>query len=234
MATSKYTIEQIKALFAKKGYEFFENGTYNLNIIGIRSNFSKSNSFDDLLLIAYKDEHFQWQVKEYPITTDPGKPYLLAPLDKNGTLIMAPGQYRGAYAIGIHGRSKPAARRYAALEQVKQMCYVRDNSRDEVLDFKLFDNPKNLIWGIYKTNIHRADRSWLTKLKRIFSVGPNGAGCQVHEYADNFDEMMNICYKASALHGNSFTYTLTNQIDWQAGTRVINVDRPVTSVKSSK
>ncbi|HET9431430.1 MAG TPA: hypothetical protein VFO70_09650 [Chitinophagaceae bacterium] len=208
-----YTIEKIKKIFVKKDYRFFD-GIYNLNIIGVRSPTMKSNRFDDLLLVVYRNENLQWVIKQYVVTTDPGKNYLTSPLDKNGTIIMVPGQYPGAYAIGIHGRSKRLTRQYEALEQVKPMCYVRDNNRDDLLNFELMDNPKNHIWGIFKTNIHRAGSWWHRKLRQIFPVGPNGAGCQVHEYSDAFEEMMGLARKARARYGNSFTYTLLKQSDF--------------------
>lgn len=208
------TIDLIKQVFKSKGYAFFENGIFNLNIFGIRSKNSKSNEFDDWICIAYKDENYQWVIKKFPATTDPGKTYLLNPLVKEGTLIMVPGQYKGAYCIGIHGRSKSGNRRYKALEQKRPMCYVRDNNRDSELNFSLIENPKNHIWGIFKTNIHRANTGWLSWLKKFFPIGPNGAGCQVHQYADCFDEMMNAAEKSRKLYGNSFTYTLFNEVDF--------------------
>jgi hypothetical protein len=33
----------------KKGYAFFENGQYNLNIIGVRSKKREAGSFDDFI-----------------------------------------------------------------------------------------------------------------------------------------------------------------------------------------
>ena len=36
---------RVQQIVEKKGYKFFEKGDYNLNIIGIRSEVSISNSF---------------------------------------------------------------------------------------------------------------------------------------------------------------------------------------------
>lgn len=210
----KYTIEQIKSSVVRKGYQFFENGNFNLNIIGVRSVENKSNEFDDLLIVAYKDAGGKWQVKEYSFTTDPGKTYLNNPLDKNGTLVMAPGQYKGAYMIGIHGRSKPASRRYEALEQCRPMKYIRDNDKDSRSNYSLFNDPQRIISGIFKTNIHRSDRSWLSTLKKFFNIGANGAGCQVFQFADQFNEFLSLCKKSKELYSNSFTYTLMLDTDF--------------------
>ena len=42
-------------LFKNKGYAYFTNGAYNLNIIGVRASGAViTNSFDDILLISNK------------------------------------------------------------------------------------------------------------------------------------------------------------------------------------
>ena len=49
-------------IFAEKGYAYFTNGAYNLNIIGIRSdNKNKvTNLFDDYLVVIYKTPNGRW------------------------------------------------------------------------------------------------------------------------------------------------------------------------------
>lgn len=208
------TLQKIKDIFAKKGYTFFEKGVYNLNIIGVRSKNNQSNSFDDVLLVAYVDENLNWVLKQFSCTTDPGLHYLANPLDKNGTLILLPGQYIGAYALGIHGRSRPLALQYEAFEQVRPMRYVRDNNRNSILDFHLASDVKNIIVGNFKTNIHRASKSWLSKTKRFFNIGPYSAGCQVVQYEDDFATLMKIGRTARRIRGNSFSYTLLTEDDF--------------------
>jgi hypothetical protein len=87
-------IEQLKATMAAKKYAFFENGEYNINIIGIRNSATGNkvtNAFDDKLVVAYKLDGV-WIVKVYPITTDNG----------GGTARLVCNQYRGSHAIGLH------------------------------------------------------------------------------------------------------------------------------------
>jgi len=52
-----YTKEQIKEALKTKGYKFFENGDYNVNIVGIRNSETEgkvTNRFDDLMTVSYK------------------------------------------------------------------------------------------------------------------------------------------------------------------------------------
>ena len=46
--------EKMKEALGKKGYVFFENGNYNLNIIGIRNNSGRPDVFDDFINVFYK------------------------------------------------------------------------------------------------------------------------------------------------------------------------------------
>ena len=55
------------------GFKIFEDGDYDLNIIGIRNVIDpKDNQFDDLMIIAYPLEG-KWVTEEAQITTDPGR-----------------------------------------------------------------------------------------------------------------------------------------------------------------
>tara|TARA_R110000765_G_scaffold76610_6_gene150176 strand:- start:382 stop:1002 length:621 start_codon:yes stop_codon:yes gene_type:complete len=192
---------------AEKRYRVFSGGKFDLNIVGVRSVNSKSNSFDDVLCVLYKDNFGQWVLEKFECTTDPGKHWLLNPLNKNGTLIMVPSQTRGAYKIGVHGRTGRYP--YEALEQVKPMPYVRDNNKDTILNFDLIENKANWIRGVFKTNIHRA-----SKWKTLLGIGKYSAGCQVIQSPQSFDRFMALCIlQVKSGHGNSFTYTLINEND---------------------
>lgn len=205
------TYEQLRAILQAKGYRFFDTGKYNLNIIGVRSMESRSNAFDDYLFVAYRDKMLQPRVNSYNITTDPGKPWLLKPMDPLGTAVIVPGQYLDAYTIGIHGRSKPANRQYEALEQVGSMRYVRDNSKDDLIDTRLWLDPKNVFTGILKTNIHRCSKWSIQKLVETYS-----AGCQVHADPKKFEEFMALCRTSrDILKVNRFTYTLLMESDFK-------------------
>lgn len=187
----------------EKGYVVFE-GDYDLNIIGIRSKTSKSDSFDDEIHVLYKLRD-SWQHESFAATTDPGKHWLLNPMNVKGTIIMVPGQYRSVYQLGIHGinGSDP----HEALRQIGKIAYVRDNNRDNKLDFDLYKDSKNIFWDIAYTNIHRASR-----LKTVLGVGMYSAGCQVIQKPSDFDRFMYLCKQQKRYgHGDKFTYTLLDE-----------------------
>ena len=175
------------------GHAVFTEGQFNLNIIGIRSRRPVPDSFDDLICVVYKDEYDNWVTKSFPATTDPGLYYMNNPMNVTGTAIMMPGQYRGSYKIGMHYT-------YEALVQHGGTVRIwRDSNKDDVLDYGVEDQAE----GYFGINIHRAHENASSE-----TVGRWSAGCQVFQKAEDFSEFMNLCYKASEIWGNGFTYTL--------------------------
>lgn len=202
------TIEKIKEIFDRKKYNFFSlDKPYNLNIIGIRNNSNIPNSFNDQVIVIYKDSNKQERVLSFQATTDPGLYWLQNPLNVDGTLILVPGQYKSCYELGLHGRS--SLHPYKALEQVGNMTYVRDADRDKVLDFELMKDPKKIVTGIFKTNLHRANEEY-----ESVQVDKWSAGCQVIADPVDFATLINLCDKAAKLYGNKFTYTLIENNDF--------------------
>lgn len=183
-------------LFKKKGYAFFTNGAYNLNIIGVRAAGAQiTNSFDDVLLLIYKTPTGQWSKQIYQITTDPGRYYMLNPAQRKGTAILVPGQYRGAYQIGLH-RGK-----YQALCQRKPLKVYRDDNKNEIYDY----DQSKLDEGLFGINIHKAGAF----SKRVDTWS---AGCQVFASDTEFKSFMNYCNKQIENgHGKTFTYTLLKE-----------------------
>lgn len=187
-------------VFEKKGYAFFTNGDYNLNIIGIRAYPGIVNKFDDLICLVYKVEN-NWVCKSYPATTDPGLYYMNNPMAVNGTAILKEGQYRGAFKIGMHQG------KYQALVQNKSLPVYRDGNKDNKHDFI----EKNVETGMFGINIHRATG---TAGAESVNIDKWSAGCQVIASYNNFAEFMNIINKSSKLYGSTFTYTLINEKDF--------------------
>lgn len=143
----KLTFDEVKDIYKKNNYVFFEDGKYNLNLFAIRTNEKIANKFDDFVCIAYKDENNNKIVKIYEATTDPGTYYLNNPMNVNGTAILKPGQYRKSHIIGLHQN------KYEALVQRGNLTLYRDNNKDNILDF----NENNTITGKdFGINIHRA------------------------------------------------------------------------------
>ena len=176
------------------GHAVFENGLYNLNIIGVRTPDDSANKFNDHMYVVYKDEH-GWVTRTWHCTTDPGTYWREHPMNVKGTAILKEGQYRGAYKIGKH-RGK-----YAALVQTGGRVTVwRDNDKNDVLDME----PGTEDSGYHGINLHKAGSN-------STSVDKWSAGCQVWANADDFACFMAIVEKSAETYGPQFTYTLIDE-----------------------
>ena len=92
---AKVLADQYNRVLSEKGFKFFENGDYNLNIIGVRNNSGDASRFDDFINVFYK-VNGAWVCDSYPVTTEPGPSILKRPLKSvahKGTAILVPGQY---------------------------------------------------------------------------------------------------------------------------------------------
>jgi len=183
-------------LFAKKGYKYFSNGNYNLNIIGVRSanNHKVTNEFDDYLVVIYNTSKSKDNRAIYKITTQPGISYMENPSNSKGTAILAEGQYKGAYKLGKHKGQN-------ALIQVKDLKVYRDINKDRKYDY----NKQSIDSGKFGINIHRAG----TNSKQINNWS---AGCQVFAINSEFESFLRLCkLQIDNGFGETFTYTLINE-----------------------
>ena len=191
-----FTREQVESAVKAKGYKYFENGDYNVNIIGIRNSApgnKVTNLFDDWLTLSYK-EGGVWQFYIWNATTDPGKAPMVAGNKIGGIARVVPGQYPGSHMVRLHQG------KYEALGQKANIKVYRDNDRDTEYD------TDTVTEGVYGINIHKAgqDSTWVERWSE---------GCQVFKRVKDFDVFMKICKKAAKIHGNSFTYTLIESKD---------------------
>lgn len=197
---SVYSLENIKATMAKKGYAFFDsNKKFNVNLIGVRTSKTYSNTFDDKLFLIYRDDNLAEQFFIYDFTTDPGIYWLQHPMNSDGCAILVPNQYRGAWAIGLHKGE------YEALVQIKPVKVFRDKDLDGTLDM----DYNTITEGITGINIHRSN-----PYSESYYVDKWSAGCNVFAKVKDFNFTMDICRKSRDLYGNTFTYTLLNDTDF--------------------
>jgi len=189
-------LRRIIAAMEAKGHRIYRGGRHDLNIVGIRSA-AHPNRFDDLITVFSR--HQDWLFWVFPATTDPGAYYLERPVNGEGTAILAPGQYRSAYAIGKHRGQ------YDALIQVRPVTVFRDKNRD-----RRVDTDQLTATGLYGINIHRAMRDGEAENVDRFS-----AGCQVIQNPADFDILMAMARAGADAYGNAFTYTLLDEVDLQ-------------------
>jgi len=194
-------IANIRKIINSLNYSFYENGKYNLNIIGVRTNTSNvSNTFRDTMYVIYKDsinKDAKFILKTYKITTTPGLSQLDKPSNVKGTAILVPNQYKGSWKLGLHKG------KYEALVQIKPVKVYRDNNKDNKYDF----SPKAMDNGIFGINIHRANPKMPSTI-----VGNWSAGCQVFSDPKEFAEFIKLCkLQNKTYNSNNFTYTLINK-----------------------
>lgn len=130
-------IDTIKQIFSAKGYKFFENGDYNLNIIFVRNTWVYDDLDNDTCLIVFKVLGI-WQVVALKCSTKGGV-FLGAggvynPVTYNGVTGFAGvscGQYLGAYVLEDASNNWL---NYPFFKQVSNLLLHRDNNRDLVFD----------------------------------------------------------------------------------------------------
>jgi len=182
------------------GHAVFTTGELNLNLVGVRSPTQVSDQFDDRLHAVWRDFRGEWVERSWRITTDPGAYYLQHPMRSDGTAILAPGQYRGAYIVGRH-------KGYPALQQDRPVMVFRDGNADAHLDYtKLQPAPASS-----RINIHAADLDPFDSTDRERAgVGRWSAGCQVFARADDYRQFWKLVERSAARFGPRFTYTLVH------------------------
>jgi len=192
-------IGEIKNAFISKGYTWYENTPYKLNIFGIRNDNPVINKFNDTIYCVYQNEKLEWVIKRYNATTDPGLTYTKKLLNPKGVAILVPGQYLNVYAIDKHQGE------YEALcQRLGNVNVYRDGNLNNTHEF----DPKTIQSGSFGINIHRANKNGITE-----DVNGWSAGCQVFKSIADFYEFMGLAKKHKEKHGNKFTYTLFNKKD---------------------
>ena len=192
----KYTKEQVETAVKAKGYKWFDDKDFALNIVGVRNSSTGqkvTNVFDDHITLTYK-EGGNWKFHSWPATTDPGTKGVMQFGNKDGVARLVEGQYINSHIMRLH------AGKYEALGQNKPVKVYRDPNKDMTYD------ESKIQEGVFGINIHKAgaDSTYVENWSE---------GCQVFKKAADFEAFMVICRKSKALHGNNFTYTLIESKD---------------------
>ena len=197
--------QRLKKTVESKGYKFFENGALDVNIFGVRFGYDVVNEFNDIVGVAYKDEFGNEVCLAFKATTKPGLYWLKNKLmNKQGTFIMMPGQYRSCWYAGLHGKTRYPALRQNGKNQFKGW---RDNDSDGKFDV---DGP------IYSDAMYVNGHT--TSFKNdIDKVGPYSAGCQVIQDSEEFKAWLAVIYRSMESHGDKVSYTLLESKDFENG-----------------
>lgn len=188
---------KLKNIVESKSYAFFDKGSFNINIFGIRSNDLKINEFNDYMGVAYRDDFNNTNIQIFKATTKPGLYWLKNKLGNiNGTAILIPGQYKSCWKLGYH-------KGYQALVQngIGIFKVWRDNDADGELDIN---------GQIYK-DVSGLNGHTTSFKNDIDMVGAYSAGCQVIQDDLDFNIFLSVIKKSTNNYGNTFSYTLLEQ-----------------------
>jgi len=181
---------RLDAVFARQGWRVFV-GTWNVTMFGVRSDVRECDRFDDLLGAHFRDGTGARRLWLARATTDPGKTYLMSPLNAKGTAILGVGKHDGLWVPGEH-KGRPA------LVSTRLTYGWRDVNRDAIID-DVGPIHRDLA-GIYLHGTRDRDGG---------RVGPFSAGCQVTDEqadAEQFVEAVQMQEKHG--HGRSVSYHL--------------------------
>lgn len=177
------------------GFKVFQDGPYDLNIIGVRNLENHSNQYDDKLHVCYLGEDGEWKEHIFQVSTDAGRYWLTKQDYKDCAVYKHPQQARGAYKVGLH-RGK-----YEALIQCQPVEFWRDGNKDEKVDY-----GGEIYKSIIGLNIHRSSIYDSTEVDRY------SAGCIVFAKMEEWNQFMNLVHKQKNVRGyHTFTFTLIGE-----------------------
>lgn len=155
-------------------------------IVGVRSKADKPNEFDDKIYLISPSKFLSFQA-----TTNPGSTWLQRFMNPKGTAVLKPGRY--FYKLGLHKGE------YEALVQAEPVTVYRDSNKDLKSD-EVVGTEETGWFGI---NIHRANKSTISKLIMGYS-----AGCQVLSNPSDFQILIDECKKSGI---TKFPYYLLHE-----------------------
>lgn len=168
----------------------------NLNIWGIRSRDTNTKYYNDVIAFFYENEDSTWELRLFEATTDPSNLNLQTPVNSNGCAILREGFHEHLWKIGKHKGQ------YIALVQANPCCVIRDNNKDDKIDFS-----DNTDCGMFGINLHRAS-SW----KVSDEIGLYSAGCQVIKDINQWNDIIVPLIKKAVGKGYQ-SYVLINELD---------------------
>ena len=190
----------LRAECARLGYVWFDQGVCNLNAIAVRRLPGTPDAFDDVLTATWREPDGSWRTAAWSCTTDPGLYWLRNPSRVEGTAVLCPGQYRGAWVIGRHHAH------YPALTQTRSVCVWRDRNRNGVVNR---EGPRHS--GYYGINVHAASldpfHDWDDIPPRA-SVGRWSAGCLVLPSSHDYRQWWSWVVETTARYGLHVTLAL--------------------------
>lgn len=209
------TVDKVIAAMQKKGYSLYANTAYGknkLNVVGVRVadkaiGNAATNYFTDFIVMFYFDDAGNRPERIGWLTTAPGRYYEAVKFGGPGkdnytrTIMMQEGQYKDAYARGLH------LGKVLALVQVGAMRYFKDTDLNN-----RYDTAETITGSGFGTNIHPSGKNNSTLSTK--QINDWSAGCQVLRSYDDYLWMMQaVDNQIAKTNYKRFTYTLLNISD---------------------
>ncbi|MDX2304636.1 MAG: hypothetical protein NW226_17640 [Microscillaceae bacterium] len=183
-------LELFKKVILGKGYKFFENGDFNLNMIYVRSENNYTNKYDDWVFCFWKEKGV-WQTEIFPCSTKAGKFWTRNFFDgtSDGTAVVVPGQYLQAYEFVDNTTNWHQS---PCLLQKGNIKIWRDGNKDNIIDHIKTQE------GWFGIDLHWANGYYVDRWS---------AGCMVVPLPFYWD-WIDVVRKCAKVWGNRFSVTL--------------------------
>jgi hypothetical protein len=208
---NKINLNKLISVMKKKKYKI-NRSPLEPNIVGIRKSFPL-NIFNDKLILFWKENN-DWKIKEYTITTKPGKYYLEHPINPKGTAQVVEGQYLNLWKIGIHGKGTKNIFNALIYNLIKLLTLnklhlsklaKRHKALIQINPIKVYRKNDLIEKGNFNINLHRYHPT-----KTLNEVHNASAGCQVFKNPYEFKEFLKIL-ETKFKYTHYFNYTLINE-----------------------
>lgn len=193
--------DRIASACKKQGYPL-DKSIYNLvGISGLSPKNSREESYaidttpdkwnDSVLVLAH--DGVDWEILcFYKATTEPGRHYVVRPLNRNGGACLDLGFHKDLWRFGLH-------RGYRALSQAGEVRLRRDRNKNHRRDDVMTVERGN---GI---NLHTSKTTgWRGSFSQN-SIGTWSAGCVVIPVVNEFQELLSILEKSPQYRQNRNT-----------------------------
>lgn len=207
-------VEKIVKFLESKNYKVFKDkGILNMVAFRDKEDGRITNSFDEKLYVFYIDDNSKWDMKEYQISTVPGK--ICSTPCLNGVEILAFGQYIDQCVFNEqNGIGKDSFVKYGK-GLIFNQCAVYTNNSDDRYSWDNKTSIKNRTderFGKTELPIGIFNRS-RTSSGSADILGDFSFGEQVFKSSNQFSDFLSLCKKQEKIK-KTFTYTLCNKSEF--------------------
>ena len=208
-------VERIIKFLESKNYKVFkEKGILNMVAFRNKEDGVITNKFDEKMFIFYLKDESEWDIKEFDITTVPGKLGISSAELKN-VEILALGQYIDQCVFNTPNSIGSDSYRQYGKGLVFNQYAVYVNNQDDVYSYSttaIIKNRTDERYGRTEFPIGIVNRK-KNLLGSSEIVGSYSYGEQIFKSSNQFKEFLKICEEQEKIK-KTFTYTLCNKSEF--------------------